>query len=180
MRKNVFLLGVVLILVIGFFNSCTETKTTKTDLFSTIVKNDDGDFRELILNSTLVDVKKQEDANALKSETEESLEYEYKMDEDNSFDIVCNFDQQGLYSIDIQTYLYNDNDKAVAVKKGHDLYQKFFDMFSKKYGEAEKIADKSYSWAIKSKSGNDATVQLIDNSDLDEYGSVNIIIEIVK
>lgn len=178
MKKFFLLLAVVLIMVTGFFNSCTETK--KTDLFSTIVKNDDGDFRGLTLNSKLAEVKKIEDAKALKDETEESLEYEYKMDEDNSFDIICDFDTQGLYSIDIQTYLYNDNDQAAATKKGQDLYQKFFDKFSKKYGEPEKIADKSYSWSLKSKSGNSAEIQLIDNSELDDYGSVNIIIEAVE
>jgi len=178
MRKFLFLLGVVLIMSIGFFNSCT--KTTKTDLFSTIVKNDDGDFRGLILNSKLADVKKLENADAIIKETEESLEYDYKIDKEDSFDVICYFDRQGLYSIDIQTYLYNDNDPAAALKKGHDLYQKFFDKFSKKYGKPDKIADKSYSWAIKSKSGNDATIQLIDNSDLDDYGSVNIVIETVE
>jgi len=178
MRKFFLLLGIVLIVFIGVFNSCNNS--TKTDLFSTIVKNDDGDFRGLVLNSKLADVKKLEDADAIIKETDESLEYEYKMDEDNSFDIMCYFDKQGLYSIDIQTYLYNDNDQAAALKKGHDLYQKFFDKFSKKYGNPEKIADKSYSWATKSKSGSDATIQLIDNSDLDNYGSVNIIIEAVE
>lgn len=178
MSKRILLLGVVLIMVTGFFNSCTET--TKKDLFSTIVGNDDGDFRGITLNEQLTDVKKAENKEAMTDGTEESLEYEYKMDEDNSFDIVYDFDQKGLYSIDIQTYLYNDNDEAAAMKKGHDLYQKFFDKFSKKYGDPEKIADKSYSWSFKSKSGNDATIQLIDNSDLDNYGSVNIIVEAVE
>ncbi|RKX17136.1 MAG: hypothetical protein DRP35_11445, partial [Candidatus Zixiibacteriota bacterium] len=120
-------------MITGFFNSCTET--AKTDLFSTIVKNEDGDFRGLTLNTKLEDVKKVEDAEAMTDETEESLEYEYKMDEDNSFDIICDFDQEGLYSIDIQTYLYNDNDEAAAIKKGQDLYQRFFDKFSKEYGD---------------------------------------------
>ncbi len=178
MSKKFLLLGVVLIIVTGFFNSCTESK--KTDLYSTIVKNDNGDFRGLTLNSKLAEVKKTEDAKALTSETEESLEYEYKMDEDNSFDIICDFDDKGLYSIDIQTYLYNDNDQATAVKEGQNLFQKFFDSFSKKFGKPEKVADKSYSWSFKSKSGNDAEIQLIDNSDLDNYGSVNVIIEAVE
>ncbi len=178
MSKKFLLLGVVLIMITGFFNSCTET--AKTDLFSTIVKNGDGDFRGLTLNTKLEDVKKVEDAEAMTDETEESLEYEYKIDEDNSFDIICDFDQEGLYSIDIQTYLYNDNDEAAAIKKGQDLYQRFFDKFSKEYGDPEKIADKSYSWSFKSKSGNSATIQLIDNSELDNYGSINIIIEAVE
>ncbi len=178
MNKKILLLGVVLIMVSGLFNSCTETK--KTDLFSTIIKNDSGDFRGLTLNSKKGNVKRTEDKNALTDETEESLEYEYKMNKDNSFDIICDFDEQGLYSIDIQTYLYNDNDQAAAIKTGQDLYQKFFDYFSKKFGQPEKVADKSYSWSFKPKSGKTGEIQLIDNSDLDNYGSVNIIVETVE
>ncbi len=178
MKRKILLLGIILVMATVFFNSCT--KTTKTDLFSSIIKNDDGDFRGLTLNTKIADVKKAEDKEAMTNETKESLEYKYKIDKDSSFDIICDFDRKGLYSIDIQTYLYNDNDVAVAIKKGHNLYQKFFDKFSKEYGNPEKVADKSYSWSFKSKSGNDATIQLIDNSELDEYGSVNIIIEVVE
>lgn len=162
----------------AFINSCTETKNT--DLFSIIIKSSEGDFRGINLNSKFEDVKKSEDSESLTVEKEnESLEYEFKLDEDNSYIVTYDFDDQGLYSINIQTYLYND-DKAIAKKKGQDLYQKFFDSFSKKYNKPEKIADKSYSWSIKSKSGTEGEIQLIDNSDLDDYGSVNIIVETVE
>ncbi len=178
MNKKVLMLAIAVIGMATFFNSCTETK--KSDLFSMITKSDEGDFRGVNLNCKFDDVKNAEDKTSLKDEREnESLEYDYKIDEDNSFVATYDFDDQGLYSIDVQTYLYND-DKAAAVKKGQDLYQKFFDAFSKKYGQPEEIAEKSYSWTIKSKNGVEGEIQLIDNSDLDDYGSVNIIVEAVE
>lgn len=176
-KKTIFIGFILTLFATSFFYSCS--KNEETDLFSSVIKNNKGDFRNIILNSEITEIRKYEDKKALINETSELLEYKYKIDEKNSYSITYNFDSKGLYSIDIQIDIH-DNPDSLSVKKGHKLYQKFFNRFQKKYGTPEKISDENYSWSFKSISGNNAVIQLTDNSNLDDYGSINIIIEAVQ
>ena len=92
------------------------------------------------LNKTPLEIKKSEEKAALVRQENDFLEYEYPIQEDESYIVSYRFDEEGCFEIGFDTY-FNKEEEAKNVVNGilSDLKQQ--------YGDPKKEID-FYSWEL--------------------------------
>jgi len=172
MKKIIYTIGVFTILTIAFY-SCNKQKSET--LFTTVMKTDKGDIRGINLNSTPETVKKIEQ-NKPDSVADGYLEYRINIPDKNANVIIAySFDQDGLYSADINVKITGDT--AASFNKIDTLQSKITKLLIKKYGAPVKLSDEAFLWNYTSESGSSASAQLINNSKIEGTGSLELLIQ---
>ncbi len=149
--KTKIILSIVAIAFVAFLNSCSESKSTdKSDLFSLLINDNNGNPRIENLNKPISEVKKSEDINALDKVTDLSTNFEYKLDSNGSYyNIDYTIYDEHVGVVDIELSLYPNDDetnKEKNNKKSEALYQKIIDYLNSNYGAITDKGDNAYSW----------------------------------
>ena len=170
MKKAIHILPILLVL---FFFACNH-KSQET-LFTTIFKTNSGDIRGINLNSTPNKVI-QIEGKKPDSTADEYLAYFINYPEKQAkIKIEYNFDNSGLYSVDINVKINGDSAKSIATID--TLQNKIKKFLTKKYGTPEKLTPQTFLWSFRSVSGSLASAQLINNSKIDGTGSLELIVQ---
>ncbi len=168
MKQSLKILFAILIIT-SITNGCSNNKDNET-LFTTVFKTIKGDVRGINLNSTINEVKEKEGLKP-DSISDNYLHYTIKKNDKNTIiDIAYNFDKNGLYSADI--VIKTDSLSAIDT-----LQTKTIKLFTKKYGAPIKLAPQIYLWNYTSPSGASASAQLINNSNIENKGALEIIVQ---
>ncbi len=177
MKQNKFFILSLLLtagLLLAALQSCN--KEDKQTLFTTVMKSSDGDIRGITLNSDPETVKK------LESEAPDSIADDYLLyniyipEKYADIKIEYSFDEKGLYSADISVRIMNP-DTAKAIAAIDTLQTKITKLMTKKYGAPIKLSDMVYLWNYTSKSGTGASVQLMNNTEIEDTPSLEILVQ---
>ncbi len=151
-RHFLFIISCTLLLV-----ACAGEDNTEEQYFNTIIKTEQGHFRGVEIGDSLATVKAV-DPDYLVFESEEELEYQIPLVEEDSsfFDINYSFDEFGLFEIQVDIYLSNPDETTL-------MFERFKTYFNKKYGESMMSAGYT-TWLTQSAQKNNVEVSLIDES----------------
>ena len=172
--KNNKLFIFLLISGIILSQSC-ENKKQQT-LFTTIMKTSKGDIRGINLNSDINTVRELETKEP-DSISDNYLFYNILVPEKYSqIKIEYNFDENGLYSANISVKILNP-DSLKALQTLDTLQSKIKKLFTKKHGNPFELTKDILIWNYSSESGTDASVQLINNTKIENIPSLEILLQ---
>lgn len=136
---------IVTLLIVGAIFSCNNNTPEPTNnYYGQIIKNDKGIVRGVNLNDKIELIKAQENGEAIIAETATIIEYEYPLDNGGTYVVAYNFDGDGCFEIDIDTY-FNTEAPAQEVLNIMKTY------FDKKFKQAEQD-EGLYIWKNEDKS----------------------------
>ncbi len=177
MRQNPFFVFVLLLaagLLLTTLESCN--KSNPQTLFTSVMKSSEGDIRGITLNSDLESVKKMESEKP-DSVADDYLLYRISLPEKYAnIEIAYSFDEKGLYSADISVQVKNP-DTAKAIAAIDTLQTKITKLMTKKYGSPVKLSDKVLLWNYTSPSGTGASVQLMNNTEIEDVPSLELLVQ---
>lgn len=124
MRKFVFI-SVLMLSATLFIGSCSDSSqkgsSDSKSVYKSVFKDNGGIIRGLSFDEKIEKVKSGEDASALKESSEDYLSYNYKINNNNSFELDYSFDSQGIYKVEIYTEFEKENAEKF-VKKIKDTF----------------------------------------------------------
>ncbi len=167
--KFLLVLATVAFLTVSCSNNQEKT------LFTTVMKTDKGDIRGIKLNSSPEEVKKIEGQKP-DSTADGYLAYFINVPSKQAhLTIEYNFDNRGLYSADINVKVKGDSTKSLSTID--TLQKKIRKLLTKKYGPPVELSPVTLIWNFKSESGSSASAQLLNNSEVEGTGSLEIFVQ---
>lgn len=175
------LLSIVVVGFVIFMNSCGNSNSGKSELFSLVINDHNGNPRLEQMFASSEDVQKVEDEKAVTTIAAEGsiLVYNYEIDKnESSYNVFYDLEEGGVFSINLDVTFYcGDEDEEVAAKKAEDLYQEFVSYFTSNYGEPNQNENNEYFWQLTSNGENLEIIISNDGSEVpgDGYVSIHIL-----
>ena len=167
--KFLFSLAIVALLTVSCNNNQEKT------LFTTVMKTNKGDIRGVNLNSSPEQVKKIEGEKP-DSVADGYLAYFIDVPSKQAhITVEYSFDNTGLYSADIKVKIDGDSTKSMAAID--TLQTKIRKLLTKKYGAPVELSPVTLMWNFKSESGSSASTQLLNNSEVEGTGYLEILVQ---
>ena len=146
----------ILLLALAF--GCADETQPEKSWEEIVATNDPGDFRGINIGDDIVKVLDKESSNVVHTMPDE-LTCRIPLDQKEStfYEITYNFNEHGLYVIDLIIYPQDSADTQ-------ELFSEFKDYYDKKYG-ASSDSDGFTAWYTKSGAGSDLEISMIDESE---------------
>lgn len=156
-KSILFSVSIIMLLIAGCTNS------DNADAFSSLINKKDGMFRGAYFNSNIDNIKNNETAKLIRAD-ENSLEYYIISGQKDSLNVLYEFDQNGLYFINVISSMKTP-------ESANDFYNKLINHYKGIYGDGEEVEPKLYHWEIEKEPKGFLE---IDARDVDTYKEVII------
>lgn len=145
-------------LLVFILFSCTNRKSdlhVYGSVFENVMLEDAGVFRGFLLGDSIGFIQSKETAKPLEKD-KDYLYYEYKLNEEGSFNIAYNFDEKGLNEIHSDIFINKADD-------ADEVFNKFKSYFDDQYG-ASQIQMGFNIWSVKSEKYDEVRINLSNES----------------